>query len=236
MIPKNVRGHTPVILFFHGGGYVSGSIRSHGYFAAELAKRALCKSFIINYRLGPENPLPAAVEDAVFVYKWLLEHHVPAKQIIIAGDSAGGGLTLLTALALRDNHVELPAGLVLISPWLDIAGQGPSYKQNILTDAMISAGLPIMSALGSDDLNLRTDPKFSPIYASSFSGLPPSLVYYGSFERLSSDSIIFAEKARKDGVKVTLEEGSGQQHVYPLFFFLFRRSKQCNFSNCGFRC
>jgi len=226
MTPRNVKSHSPVILFLHGGGYVSGSVKSHGAFVAEFAKRSNARGLFIDYSLGPEKPLPAGVEDALLAYRWLLAQHIPAKNIFIAGDSAGGGLTVLAAIAIRDQKVERPAGLILISPWMDMAREGPSYKNNLLTDVLVDpATLPVVFALGSNDPKLCKNPQLSPLYAS-FAGLSPTIVQYGTFECLASDSIIFADKAKKEGVDVILEAWSGQQHVFPLFFPFFEEADQ----------
>ena len=127
-----------VVLYLHGGGYVIGSPRSHRHLAAAIAGAAAASALVPDYRRAPEDPFPAAVEDAVACYRWLVDQGVSPGRIVIAGDSAGGGLTVATLVALRDAEVRLPAGAVCISPWTDLTFSGASYKTKAAVDPIVS--------------------------------------------------------------------------------------------------
>jgi len=229
LIPPGVdRTTSPVILYLHGGAYVAGGIFSHSHFVAEFARRSKAIGFLIEYSLGPERPLPQGVHDSVRAYKWLLEKSISNKRIVIAGDSAGGGLTALTLISLRDENVELPSAGILISPWTDLSTSSDSYRRNKKTDAMLQSiespeNHVANNAIGSRDVSLRKDPKFSPLYAN-LSNLPPLLIQFGSFETLEDDSVSFAEKAKQAGVKVISQRFFGMQHVFQLFYNFFEEA------------
>ena len=155
----------------------------------------------IDYRLAPENPFPAAVEDAVTAWRWMLAQGLDPKRCAIAGDSAGGGLTLATLIALRDRGIPLPGAAALLSPWADLAGTGASVKTKAAEDPMVTeAGLRMMAEayLGGADAR---DPLASPLYAK-LSGLPPLLIQVGSAEILLDDATRVAERAKAAGVEV----------------------------------
>jgi monoterpene epsilon-lactone hydrolase len=203
----------PVVLYLHGGGYVSGSIRSHRHLAALIARAATARALILDYRLAPEHPFPAALEDARAAYTWLLANGLTPGQVVIAGDSAGGGLALATALVLRDAGQPLPAALVGLSPWTDLAASGESMRINARADLMLTVALVrwfARMALGDTDPRM---PLASPLYAD-LGGLPPLLIQVGSDEILLSDSVVLAERALAAGVDVTLEVWPGMQHVW----------------------
>lgn len=202
-----------VILYFHGGSYNSGSLASHRSLVAEIAHAAKGRLLHIAYRLAPEHPFPAAVEDAATSYRWLLEHGFRPGQIIVAGDSAGGGLALALLVSLRDSGDPLPAGAVCLSPWTDLTCTGASWKTNAKKELLIDPGSLQASAqvyLGGADP--RT-PLASPLFADLI-GLPPILIQVGSDELLLSDAQGFAERAKAAGVEVTLEVWGGMQHEW----------------------
>jgi acetyl esterase/lipase len=202
-----------VILFLHGGGYNSGSILSHRSLAANIAHAAKTRALIIDYRLAPEYLFPAAVEDAKAAYRWLLENQFRPEHIIIAGDSAGGGLALALLLSLRDEAQPLPAAAVCLSPWTNLTCTGESWETNRKKDIMLDPGALRESAelyLGESDP--RT-PLASPHYAD-LKGLPPILIQVGSDELLLSDATCFAEQAQAAGTNVTLQVWKGMQHEW----------------------
>jgi len=202
-----------VMLYLHGGGYVIGSPRSHRHLAAAIATAARSSALLLEYRCAPEAPFPAAVDDAVAAYRWLLDQGVSAGGIAIAGDSAGGGLTVATLLALRDVGLPLPAAGVCISPWVDLTCSGASYATKADVDPIVKrAGVDEMARayLGAAD---RRTPLASPLFAD-LRGLPPLLIQVGSEEVLLDDSIQLAERARAAGVDTTLEVWDQMIHVW----------------------
>jgi epsilon-lactone hydrolase len=202
-----------IVLYLHGGGYNAGSITSHLPLTSNIALAAKARVLAIDYRLAPERVFPAAVEDAVAAYQWLLMESIPARQIVVAGDSAGGGLTLSLLLSLREKGLPLPAAAVCLSPWTDLTCSGESWSTNAKVDFMLKKGSTLQAAkLYAGDADLRT-PLASPLYAD-LAGLPPLLIQVGSEEVLLSDSTLFAEKARLAGVDVALENWKGMQHVW----------------------
>lgn len=202
-----------IVLYLHGGGYNAGSITSHLPLTSNIAMAAKARVLAIDYRLAPEHLFPAAVEDALAAYQWLLKESTQAKQIVVAGDSAGGGLTLSLLLTLREKGLPQPAAAVCLSPWTDLTCSGESWAANAKVDFMLKKGSTFNAAkLYLGDADLRS-PLASPLYADP-AGLPPLLIQVGSEEVLLSDSILFAEKARLAGVDVTLENWKGMQHVW----------------------
>jgi len=214
-----------VILYLHGGGYVIGSINTHRELAARLSRAAHARVLLIDYRLAPEHPYPAAVEDATRAYQWLLSQGVRPSQIVIAGDSAGGGLTLATLVALRDAGVPLPAAGVCLSPWTDLEGIGDSMTAKAAVDPMVQRdGLLKMAAMYLAGKDPRT-PLAAPLYAD-LGGLPPLLIQVGTAETLLDDSTRIAERARKAGVNVTLEPWEEMIHVFQVFAAMLPEGRQ----------
>ncbi|HKZ07976.1 MAG TPA: alpha/beta hydrolase [Methylomirabilota bacterium] len=204
------------LLYLHGGGYVIGSPRSHRHLAAALAAAAGAPTLLPDYRLAPEHPFPAAVEDAVAAYRWLLARGIPAAGIAIAGDSAGGGLTMATLLALRDRGLPRPAAGVCISPWVDLTCSGASYGGKAASDPIVTqTGVAEMARayVGAGDPRA---PLASPLFAD-LRGLPPLLVHVGSEEVLLDDAVGLAERARAAGVTATLEIWPDMIHVWHWF-------------------
>jgi monoterpene epsilon-lactone hydrolase len=202
-----------VILYFHGGSYNSGSIKAFRPLVANIANAARARALIVDYRLAPEYPFPAAVEDANIAYRWLLDNGFSPDRIVIAGDSCGGGLALALLISLRDAGEVLPAAAVCLSPWTDLTFSGESWETNAKKDIMLDPGALRESAqvyLGESDP--RT-PLASPLYAD-LRDLPPILIQVGSDELILSDSTRLAERARAAGADVTLEVWEGMQHEW----------------------
>lgn len=205
-----------VVLYLHGGGYVIGSPRSHRHLAAAIASAGGASGLLLDYRLAPEHPHPAAVDDAVGAYRWLLDQAVAPGHIVIAGDSAGGGLAVATLLALRDAGVALPAGGVCISPWVDLTCSGGSYRTKAEADPIVRrAGVEEMARAYLGTAAPRT-PLASPLFAD-LRGLPPLLIHVGSDEVLLDDAVQLAERAKAAGVDTTLEVWDRMIHVWHWF-------------------
>ncbi len=208
-----------IILYLHGGAYALGSINGHREFIARLALATQSKALAINYRLAPEHPFPAALEDALAAYHWLLSQGFDSSRIVIAGDSAGGGLAISALVALRDAGDPLPAGAVCISPWVDLALTSASIHQNSRLDPILDPkSLEIYAGYyaGSHEL---TFPLISPLYAD-LKGLPPLMIQVGTDEILLDEAILLADKAREAGVTVTQETWDGMFHVFQLIPFM----------------
>jgi monoterpene epsilon-lactone hydrolase len=204
------------IIYLHGGGYVIGSPRSHRHLAAAIGRAAQAAVLLPDYRLAPEHPFPAAVDDAVAVYRWLLGRGQAPARTVLAGDSAGGGLTVATLLALRDGGLTLPAAAVCISPWVDLSGSGASYTAKAASDPIVTRdGVMEMARayLGSADAR---SPLASPLFAD-LSRLPPILIQVGSEEVLLDDSVALAGSAKGAGVDTTLEIWPDMIHVWHWF-------------------
>jgi epsilon-lactone hydrolase len=213
------------ILYLHGGGYVIGSINSHRAMVSQLALAAQSRVLIIDYRLAPENRFPAAVEDAVASYRWLLSQGYKPGRIGIAGDSAGGGLTAATLVSLRDSGDPLPAAAMMLSPWADLEVKGESCRTVGWRDPMVSGyALRKWAALYLGGADPR-DPLASPIHAD-LKGLPPLCIHVGTCEVLHDDAGRLAERAEKDGVPVELDVCEGMFHVYQFFSPLVPESKE----------
>jgi monoterpene epsilon-lactone hydrolase len=206
-----------VLMFFHGGGYCSGSIVSHRRLVTEAGRVAGVRTLAIGYRLAPEQPFPAAYDDALTAWRFLRYQNIPAAHIVLGGDSAGAGLTVALISRLRDAHEELPGCAWLISPWTDLTMSGSTvftkdavdpliHKQylNELADAYLPAGID------------RKDPRVSPLYAD-LKGFPPTLIQVGSAETLLDDATRFAAIAGTADVRVTLEIWPHMIHAWPLW-------------------
>jgi acetyl esterase/lipase len=213
------------VLYLHGGGYVLGSINTHRELAARISQASGARCLVIDYRLGPEHPFPAAVEDAVAAYRWLLEAGYAPERLAIAGDSAGGGLTMATLLALRDAKLPMPATAVCISPWVDLAVEGESMVTRVKQDPMLSREPLLAMAkhyLAGGDARA---PLASPVFAD-LRGLPPLLIHVGDHETLLDDSVRLAERARKAGVEVELEVWPEMIHVWHAFAALVPEGRE----------
>lgn len=221
-----------VILYTHGGGYVSGSCNDHRAIVAKLVKAIDVGALLFEYRLAPEHPFPAALEDSVAAYRWLLAQGISPSQIILVGESAGGGLCLATLIALRDKSIPLPAAAVAISPWTDLKCTGESYRTKAKVCLSPEGSWTVFSKyyVGDNDPCL---PGISPLYAD-LHGLPPILIHVGEDEVLLSDSTRFAEKAKDAGVDVTLKVGEQMLHCFPLLAPLFPEARQAMDEICAF--
>jgi acetyl esterase/lipase len=193
-----------VVLYLHGGGYVIGSPRSHRHLAAAVAAAGQASALLLDYRRAPAHPSPAAVDDATAAYRWLLDQGIAPGHIVIGGDSAGGGLTVATLLALRDARLPLPAGGVCISPWVDLTFSGASYRTRAAVDPIVTRpGIDEMARAYFGATSARA-PLASPLFAD-LRGLPPLLIHVGSDEVLLDDAVQLADRAKAAGVDATLE-------------------------------
>ncbi|KJS84751.1 MAG: alpha/beta hydrolase [Peptococcaceae bacterium BICA1-8] len=221
-----------IILYFHGGGYVSGTCKSHQSIAAKFVKGSEIGALLFEYRLAPEQPYPAALEDSLEAYNWLLDQGIAPLSIVFVGDSAGGGLCLATLLALRDQGTPLPAAAVAYSPVTDFKCIGESYRTKAKTCLSPEGMAPALAVhyAGDKDPGLEY---ISPLYGD-LHGLPPLLIYAGEDETLCDDSVRFAEKAKDAGVDVTLRIGEGMFHCYPAMAPLFPEATQAMDEICSF--
>jgi len=204
---------TRVILFLHGGSFNSGSIASHRTLAGNVAFASKARALLIDYRLAPEHPFPAALEDAMAAYEWLLAQGCAPGQIVVAGDSAGGTLTLALLIHLRDDSRPMPAAAVCLSPAPDLTFSSESWASNAKKDLM----LDVRKEREAVEIYLRDTDVRAPLaspYFADLRGLPSLLIQVGSHEMLLSDATRFAEKAKAAGVDVTLEVWPGMQHEW----------------------
>jgi len=203
------------VLFLHGGAYSVGSFRNYGHFTWRLGKAARARVLALDYRMAPEHPYPAALNDALAGYCWLLDQGAKPDRILLAGDSAGGGLTLALLLKLRDEGVPLPAGAVALSPWTDLATTGASLHTKADTDPMLVASeIPHHAAMYLGGADPR-DPYASPLYGDP-RGLPPTLIQAGGDEVLLDDGVRMAEKMQAAGCDVELQVWPRMPHVFQL--------------------
>ena len=204
------------VLYLHGGGYAIGSINTHRRLAYDISAASGTRILVIDYRLAPEHPFPAAVEDATKAWRWLIEQGFDARRLAIAGDSAGGGLTIATLVNLRDQKLALPACAVALSPWVDLEGGGTSITARAAQDPMVQKdGLLWMAGMYLNGKDART-PLAAPLHAA-LNGLPPVLVQVGTAETLLDDATRLAEKLHAAGGDVKLAIWPSMLHVFPLF-------------------
>jgi epsilon-lactone hydrolase len=206
-----------VLMFFHGGGYCSGSILSHRRLVTEAGRAAGVRTLALDYRLAPEHPFPAALEDAQTAWRFLERQGVEARHIAVGGDSAGGGLTLALIGRLQESRAELPACAWLLSPWADLTMSGSTLTTKDSVDPIIHGGY--LHELAAAYLPGGTDPKdprVSPLYAD-LRGLPPVLIQVGSDETLLADSVRLAGALGAADVAVTLEVWPHMIHAWPLW-------------------
>lgn len=213
------------LLYLHGGGYCIGSIATHRQLVAGLSRASGAAVLSLDYRLAPEHPFPAAVEDSTAAYRWLLSRGLEPRHLAVAGDSAGGGLTVATLLALRDAGTPLPAAGVCLSPWTDLTGSGDSMKSKANIDPMVQFdALSKMAAHYTGGKDPKA-PLASPLFAK-LEGLPPLLIQVGTSETLLDDSTRLAEKARAAGVAVDLEKWEDMIHVFQAFGFILPEARE----------
>jgi epsilon-lactone hydrolase len=206
------------ILYVHGGGYVSGSCADHRGFVATFAKTLGFAALTYEYRLAPEHPYPAAVDDSVAVYRALLKSHRP-EDLLVAGESAGGGLCLALLLALKRHGLPPPCAAVAITPWTDLSCTSPGYTTRNARSAAPLHSWTVFSHHYARDAD-RRDPLLSPLHGE-LAGLPPILVNAGTDDELFDDAEAFARRAREAGVEVVFRAGERQLHCYPLLAPLF---------------
>jgi monoterpene epsilon-lactone hydrolase len=205
------------VLFLHGGGYVSGSLDSHRHMIGQAGREAQSRTLSLAYRLAPEHPFPAALEDAIAGYHFLLSQGFDPKRIAVAGESAGGGLAIAMLVSLRDRGIPLPACTWCSSPWVDLEAIGGSMTAKASVDPLIQkAYLMELAAAYLKGADPRT-PLASPLYAD-LRGLPPMLIQVGSAETLLDDSVRLAGAAGAAGVRVTLEVWPDMIHAWHLFY------------------
>lgn len=225
-IPKQASPER-ALLYLHGGAYVFGTIDTHKSLIAQIAKASDIKILAIEYRLAPENPFPAALTDALIAYKYLLENGYQPQNIFFAGDSAGGGLTLATLIALRDRQLPLPAKAIFLSPWTDLTLSGNSIKafadkDPIIVEYWLDQAAEFYTQQASTP---RQHPLVSPLFADMH-GLPPLLIQVSSEEMLLDDSTRLAERAQQAGVSVTLEVWEGMVHVWHVLYTVLPEAKR----------
>jgi epsilon-lactone hydrolase len=204
-----------VLLYLHGGGYGGGSPKSHSELAARLARAAGAVAIVPGYRLAPEYTYPAALDDAIAAYRALLDEVGDANRLVLAGDSAGGGLSVAVCVALREVGEPLPRALSLLSPWLDLTCTSPSWDSRLEGDPILDHHLREAAERYLDGADPR-DPLCSPLFAD-LTGMPPTLVLVGTHEILYDDAVSFAQVAAEQGVEVELEIGHELIHVWPIF-------------------
>jgi monoterpene epsilon-lactone hydrolase len=213
------------ILYLHGGCYGSGSVETHRDLITRLSIASLIRVLGLNYRLAPEYPFPAAVEDASAAYRWLLETGIEPPRIAVAGDSAGAGLALATTIAIRDEGLPLPGAIACISPWVDLAMTGASMETKAVEDPIVSREMLLgWAKLYLGDRDART-PLASPLYAD-LDRLPPLVIQVGSAEVLLDDATRLAERASAAGVNTTLEVWPEMIHVWQSFAAILREGRQ----------
>ena len=203
-------------LYLHGGGWIAGSINTHRDLAARISRAAKTHVLIIDYRLAPEHPFPEGLNDCLTAYNWILSKGIKPENLIIAGDSAGGNLTLASLIKLRDKGTPLPAAAVCLSPVTDLTLSGESYKTKAELDPSVKREDIEFMVTQYVNLKDRQNPLVSPLYAD-LRDLPPILIHVGTAEVLYDDSIRFAKQAKEAGVDVTLEVFENMIHVFHTF-------------------
>jgi acetyl esterase/lipase len=229
-IPQTTRNKA--ILYFHGGMYLFGSPQAHRQHVVKFVRGCGMDALVFDYRLAPENPFPAALDDALQAYEYLLSQGYDPMNIVFAGDSAGGGLCLAALLAIKDRSLPLPAAAAALSPWTDLMLTGKSYQTNKKICFSPEGCAENASRMYAGD-HSRLNPYVSPLYGS-LEGLPPLHISAGGNEILLDDSVHFAEKASAAGVDVMLRIDKGMCHCYPVFGDLFRESKLALAEICQF--
>jgi acetyl esterase/lipase len=221
--PRGVQPDT-TLLYFHGGGYVLGSAESYRELLARVASTCGARVLAIDYRLAPEHPFPAALDDCLAAYRWVLASGVDPKRLLVAGDSSGGALAVATLVAARDQGDVLPRGAILISPWVDLDAGHASVDDNAAFDWGDRRYLQHWSVQYLNGADPR-DPRASPLYAE-LSGLPPLFIQVGTAELLRDEVVAFAEKARARGVEVTLQPWPNMTHGWAMLKDFFPEAQQ----------
>jgi acetyl esterase/lipase len=214
IVHEVARSSARVILYFHGGAYVMGGVKTHYELAAQLGEATQSKVLLVDYRLAPEYPFPAALNDAMDAYRFLLDQKYDARNIILAGDSAGGNLVLATLLKIREDRLPMPGAGVCFSPWADLTHSGESHRSNPHSDTMIAMSVIPQVAMMYAGKEALAHPLVSPLFAD-LHGLPPLFVNASSSEVLRDDATRLAARARKQGVIVELSIKENLPHAYP---------------------
>jgi epsilon-lactone hydrolase len=215
LVPKGA-AEERVVLALHGGGFVVGSMYTHRKLFAHLAKAIGARALVPDYRRPPEHTHPAPLEDALAAYRWLLDQRTEASHIVLVGDSAGGGLVVTTMLLAREQGLPLPAGGMLLSPWLDHQHSGSSWHDNEDKDALLNREFSQrLTAMLLGDSGDPQDPQVSPLYADP-AGLPPLYIQASRDEVIVDDGRRFAERARQAAVEVRVDLFDGQQHTFQI--------------------
>ena len=214
-----------LLLYLHGGAYIMGDCVTHRQLVSHIARCAGVRALLPEYRLAPEHPFPAAVDDAVGLYRALLADGFLAEDIVFAGDSAGGGLTMATLLSLRDAGDPLPAAACLLSPWLDLTASGETMSTHADRDPWFKPEyMPLVARYYCEEEQMQ-NALVSPIFAD-LSGLPPLYIQVGGDEILLSDSTRAADKVKAGGGEVDIEIWPGMWHVFQLFVHLMPESRK----------
>lgn len=232
MRPKNSL-KDKVILYFHGGGLVVGSIKAHRGIVAKFVKGTGINALVFDYSLAPEHPFPAGLNDSIATYNYLLDNDFKSSNIVFIGDSGGGNLVFATLLALKEKKLPLPVAALALSPWTDLTNSGESWQTNAKVDTICWKEAQTVFSNYYVGENDPTSPLISPLFGD-LSGLPPIHIYVGGHETMLSDSTRFAEKAKAAGVDVTLIIGEGLFHCYPACAPLFPEAKQAMKEICEF--
>lgn len=227
LLESDLKNERMVLLQLHGGGYVGAMRNAYRSFAGLYSELGKGMSVLtVDYRVAPEHPYPAALEDSIYAYNWLLQAGWQEEEIVVAGDSAGGGLAMALCMYLKNQNRKLPAGIIAMSPWTDLTQSGSSYTDNYEKDPLF--GNTKDSLIYNKDYvqdNDPTNPYISPLYGN-FTGFPPMLIQVGSYEMLLSDSLLVAEKAKRAGVKVRLSVYEGMFHVFQMAMLLIPESRK----------
>jgi monoterpene epsilon-lactone hydrolase len=213
-----------IVMYLHGGAYVAGSLQSHRHLVSALAKTCKAEAMAVDYRLAPEHPFPAALDDALSAYLWLIKKHNP-QQVIIAGDSAGGGLAVAMIAKLLEDHLALPRAVVLLAPWVDLTGESPTISSVGSQDVILSKEMLASSAQMYAHTHPLNQPYISPIHAV-LSGFPTTLIHVGTKDLLLNDSRMLARVLKEQGTKVIFEEWIGAMHVWHFFTYFLPESKR----------
>jgi len=220
------------ILYIHGGGFISGSCRSHRMHVAKFCKESGIRALVFDYRLAPENPYPAALDDSLKAYKWILDQGYRSNNIVVMGESAGGTLTLSLLLALKSKKINLPKSAVSISPVTDLSCSANSFKSNARKDIAPMNSWNIWTGYYVGNGNIK-DPLLSPLFGD-LSCLPPLHLIVGTNEIHLDDTLNFADKAEQSGVEVQLDVWKGMVHAFPILSPLFPEAKKALAQICKF--
>lgn len=233
--PRGLADDTPICMYLHGGAFVMGSPNSHRDMAAQLAQKAGVRMLMVDYRLAPEHPFPAAHEDVMAVYRALLAQGVPAQRLFIAGDSAGGNLALAAAQALRDEGLPAPRGLVLFSPWLDLTQQSASIQSRAAKDVMLNRQLlDEVVPMYAPGLPAH-DPRISPLFGN-LDGLPPCLTVVSQSEILLDDSLQLHQKLQGAGGNSTCLQWTHTPHAFVVMARLLPEARDALDKTARFMC